>query len=491
MKAIVANVFFGGIFGCLSYANSTLATPVKSESIYSQQIMPAQLLTRSTRSSVPVIPQLLDVIDNVLPTAGLQSFDYAVNSSLNKGYHQWLEHTMSSSFSLPLQTNYFFPQISSETNCGLAFCDNRSEQNSRLLSSPQQADLHKSYQGNLVLGLQKTFWSSDNQHQYWGITTVQHWGQNEQQSNPSSLNYIDLSPTLALGSSTLTFSGGVNNNLAKSAILDQSFNVTQKFEDFRGGIAYHHGITQQLTMGVGFVHENTLAGFSQLTYDSDILPIKATISLLAKESGIDFYSHIRFQPTPNFVANYYLDAEKQKFDLNWSVYNGLTVIVTGNSKTKSYSTGVKIAIDNNYLSLHATAALDNEQNLRLQLNSQIGRLKFTYSSNQYQSNLELRGQLLNLDNLGLQCSAFVKYQTSGKKQQEFMVWGANIHSQAQVSPNKHQWEFELGYGTSSDDQGWMANSTIALQPNLFLKLGYQEVSAVSDETKIKLQLSSN
>ncbi|NJO97649.1 MAG: hypothetical protein HC764_17985 [Pleurocapsa sp. CRU_1_2] len=212
---------------------------------------------------------------------------------------------------------------------------------------------------------------------------------------------------------------------------------------------------------------------------------------MAKESGIDFYSHIRFQPTPNFVANYYLDAEKQKFDLNWSVYNGLTVIVTGNSKTKSYSTGVKIAIDNNYLSLHATAALDNEQNLRLQLNSQIGRLKFTYSSNQYQSNLELRGQLLNLDNLGLQCSAFVKYQTSGKKQQEFMVWGANIHSQAQVSPNKHQWEFELGYGTSSDDQGWMANSTIALQPNLFLKLGYQEVSAVSDETKIKLQLSSN
>lgn len=163
----------------------------------------------------------------------------------------------------------------------------------------------------------------------------------------------------------------------------------------------------------------------------------------------------------------------------------------GTAKTKSYSTGVKIAIDNNYLSLHATAALDNEQNLRLQLNSQIGRLKFTYSSNQYQSNLELRGQLLNLDNLGLQCSAFVKYQTSGKKQQEFMVWGANIHSQAQVSPNKHQWEFELGYGTSSDDQGWMANSTIALQPNLFLKLGYQEVSAVSDETKIKLQLSSN
>ncbi|PSB05917.1 hypothetical protein C7B62_24140 [Pleurocapsa sp. CCALA 161] len=491
MKAIVANVFFGGIFGCLSYANSTLATPVKSESIYSKQIMPAQLSTRFTRSNVPVIPQLFGVIDSVLPTAGLRSWNNAADSSSNKGYHQWLEHTMSSSFSLPLQTNYFFPQISPETNCGLAFCDDRSEQSSRLLSSPQQADLHKSSQGGLVLGLQKTFWASENQHQYWGITTVQHWGQNKQQSNPSSLNYTDVSPILALGSSTLTFSGGVNDNLGKSAILKQGFNSAQEFEDFRGGIAYHHGITQQLTMGVGFVYENTLAGFTQLTYDSDILPIKATISLLAKESGIDFYSHIRFQPTPNFVANYYRDGEKQKFDLNWSVYNGLTLMATGNSKTKSYSTGVKIALDNNYFSLRATAALDNEQKLRLQLNSQIGRLKFTYSSNQDQSNLELRGQLLDLDNLGIQCSAFVKYQTLGKKQQEFMVWGANIHSQAQVSQNRHQWEFEVGYGTSSDDQGWMANGTIALQPNLFLKLGYQEVSAISDETKIKLQLSSN
>jgi hypothetical protein len=482
MKAIVANVFFGGIFGCLSCVNSTLATPVKPESLHSTQTTPTRL---STKSNPPVIPQLFDVIDNVLPAAGLQSFDYAFNASLNKGYQQWLEHAMSSSFNLPLQTNYILPQIL-ETSCGLAFCDNYSESNQ--LSSPQQADLHKSYQNDLILGFQKTFWPSENQDRYWGITSVKHWG-TKQQTSSSSLNYTNSAPTLALGSSTLIFSGGVGHNLAKSA-FNRSFNTAQ-VADFRGGIAYHHGVAKQLTMGVGFVYENTLAGFTQLTYDSDILPIKTTISLLAKESGIDFYSHIRFQPAPNFVANYYSDAEKHKFDVNWSVYPGLTLIAKGNSKAKSYSTGIKIALHNNYLSLSATAALDNEQNLQLQLNSQIGRLKLAYTSNEHQSNFELRGQLFDSDNLGIQCSAFVKYQTLGKKPQEFMVWGANIHSQAQVSLNQHQWEFELGYGTSSDDQGWMANGSIALQPNLFLKLGYQEVSAVSDETKIKLQLSSN
>jgi hypothetical protein len=89
--------------------------------------------------------------------------------------------------------------------------------------------------------------------------------------------------------------------------------------------------------------------------------------------------------------------------------------------------------------------------------------------------------------------AFVRYQTfAGKKeQQEFMVWGASIHSQTQVGQNQHQWNFDLGYGNSSRGNGWVANASVALQPDLFLRLGYQEISPLSDETKIKLQLSSN
>jgi hypothetical protein len=487
MKAIVANVLFGGIFGCLSCANSTLAIPVKPGTAPQKQIMPARL---ATKSNVPVVPQLFDVIDHALTINGLQSF----NSSSNTEFHQQLKHNASSSFNLPLQTNYFFPQRSPITDCVLNFCDNRSQQtNDRLPSSPRQPYIHKSYQGDFVLGFQKTFWPSNNQHQYWGITTIEHWGKNEQQTNPSSLNYTNSAPTLPKASASLTLSGGGNHNLAKPVSLDRGFNAVQEFEDFRGGITYHYGMTQQLTMGVGFVYENTLVGFTQLTYDSDILPVKATISLLAQESGIDFHTHIRFKPTPNFVANYYSDAEKQKFDVNWSVYRGLTLFTRGNTKAKYYSAGVKVAIQNNFFSLSATAALDHEQNLQWQLNSQIAGLQFSYSGNQKKSNLELSSQLLESDNLGIQCSAFVKYQTvlGKKEQQEFIVWGAKIHSQTKVSPKRHQWNFEVGYGTSSEGNGWIANGAVALQPDLFLKLGYQEISAVSDETKIKLQLSSN
>lgn len=504
MKAIVANVLFGGIFGCLSCANSTQATPVKQKSTpekqTEEQIVSLQL---SAKSSVPAIPQVFNLIDNVLKindqVEEFPGFKSAVKSSLDKEYRQWLEHATSSRVNLPLQTNYFFPRIAPETDCVLNFCDHPPEQKiQQLLSAPQQAYVHRTNEAALAVGFQKTFWPSKNQHQYWGITTVEHWGEpwgngNDQQIRPAQLNYINASPTLAVGSSSLTFSGGGNYNLANPAVLDQGFNAVQKFEDFRGGVTYHHGIAQQLTMGVGFVYEDTWVGFTQLTYDSDILPIKTTVSLLAKESGTDFQTHIRFQPAPNLIANYYGDAQKQRFDANWGVYPGLTLIARGNSKAKSYSAGINIAVHNDFLSLSATAALDHEQNLQWQLNSQIGPLKFFHNSNQYQSNSELRSQLLNSDDLGVQCSAFVRHQTfAGKKeQQEFMVWGATIHSQTQVGQNQHQWSFDLGYGNSSRDHGWIANASVALQPDLFLKLGYQEISPLSDETKIKLQLSSN
>ncbi|MFM2311040.1 MAG: hypothetical protein RLZZ04_316 [Cyanobacteriota bacterium] len=509
MKAIVANVLFGGIFGCLSCSNSTQAapTPVKREPTSSKQVVSLQ---RSAKSSVPIIPQVFEAIDNVLTIndshSKLHSFNSFANYSFGKGYPQWLEHATSSKINLPLQTNYYFPQIAPETDCGIDggvdgeidVCQTPKQRIRQLLSAPQQIYVHKINQAELALGWQQTFWPSDNQHKYWGITTVEHWDKNWSRSDaqlvkPGQLNYIDASPALALGTSSFTFSGGGDYNLAKPVGLDAVLENLQEFENFRGGITFHHGVAQQLTMGVGLVYEHTLVGFTQVSYNSDILPIKTTISLLAKESGVNIHSHIRLQPAPNFVANFYSDAQRQKFDANWGIYPGLTLIAKANSRTKSYSTGIRVAVHNDFLSLSATAALDNQQNLQWQLNSQIGPLKFSHSSNQYQSNSELSSQLFHDNDLDLQCSAFVRHQTvlGNKEQREFMVLGARIHSQTQISQNQYQWDFDLGYGSSSHGNGLIANAQIALQPDLFLKLGYQEIAPMSDDTKIKLQLSSN
>lgn len=491
MKSIVANVLFGGILGCLSCTNVTQANPIAEQPASNQQILSTR---RLPQSSVSVIPPTLGLINQVLTTSELHSF----NTPLSIGYHQWLKQNAAANLLTISQANYPSLLSSSNVDC-TPICDRPEENIQQLLSSPRQPYIYQSQQADLLLGFQSTFWASENKSKYWGITTVEHWG-NKQPKEPHStqLDYSSAAPVLPSGSSSLTFSGGGKRNLVKQAqaTLSQDQKRSQEFEDFRGGITYHHGIEKQLTMGVGFVYEDTedaFTGFTQLTYNSDILPLKTTLSLYANESATAFHSHVQFKPADNFVLNYHSEAEKHRFDANWGIYPGLTLIAQGDSKDYSYSTGIKVGLQNNYFSLHASAALDHQQKLQWTINSKFAGFKFVHSSNQRHSDSELSHKLFNVNSLGFECAAFVKYKTRQKKQgqQEFLVWGGKLQSKTKVSQKNHLWHLNLGYGTSSHGQGLIIKGGVTLQPDLILRLNYQEVSAVSDETKIKLQLSSN
>ncbi|HEY9771366.1 MAG TPA: hypothetical protein V6C71_23220 [Coleofasciculaceae cyanobacterium] len=468
MKAIVANVLFGGIFGCLGWANSAVANPKIANApsdISKTPIIATKLLSQQ---GFIAVPQLFSLVDHILT---IDKFD-SLNSRVN--YDQ------------PI----IFPNNNNDNNINASLNLDRGFD----LPSKKQPYAQQSEQIDLSLGFQSAFWPGVNKRKFWGVTTVEHWGESSNpQLNLPELDYTNSAPVLAAGSSTLTFSGGGNSNLTKKAVLDREVSSNQESQEFRGGVVYHRGIAKQVTMGVGFVYENNLASFTQLTYMSDILPIKTTVSLLAKGSQIDLHSHLNFKPAPNFELNYYNDAKNHNFDVNWRVASGLTLIARGNSQHKSYISGFKVVVQNNYLSLSAMAALDNNYNLQWKLNSQIGRFKFAYSNNRQISSSELNTNLINSKNLGFQCSAFIKYQTSKvkKNQHEFIVWGGKIHSATIANSNQHYWTVDFGYGSGDHGKGLVVNGSVALKSDLFLKLNYQEISAVSDETQIKLQLGSN
>ena len=440
MKAIVANVLFGSILGCLGWINAALADPISDlpANRSSEPLVSAKLLSFKNNPNLPQLSKTVDLIMNV---------------------HK---------------SNRFDSEFSNDR-----------------ISSRKRPYIHRSKQTDLILGFQNTFWSSQKKRKYWGITTVQVWGQDTQQLNLSKLDYTNSAPKLEKGSSSLTLSGGGKNNLIATAdnLKDDYFS---EFEEFRGGVTYHHGVNSDLTMGLGFVYDDLLVGFTQLTYNSDVLPIQTTLSLLAKESNVDLHSHVRFQPANNFVVNYYHARERQKFDLSWDVISGLAFLTKGDLKSESYNTGIKVAVRNDYLSFSATATLDHDRNLDWKFNSQIGRFKFTYSNNKQKSSSQINTHLLSSPSLGFECSVYVKRQNQEvkKEQEEFVVWGGELHSTKKVGHNKHHWTLNLGYGSGEYGKGAIVSGAIALSPDLFLNLNYQEISAVSDDTKIKLELSS-
>ena len=456
MKAIVANVLFGSILGCLSMTDSACAKPLIPDpgqfELPESPLFSAQLLSSN---KLPVVPQIINLVDRIFTVNKLNSSGFTIDREAQIVFQD--------RFNLNLGKNQ-----------GLA-----------LGKLPYT---HRDSQADLILGFQKTFWESDSSQKYWGITTIEHWGNNaktEQSVNLAKLNYTKLSSSLPSGNSILTVSGGGSQNLAREN------NISKEFEHFRGGVSYHHGVIDDVTMGVGFVYEDLLVGFTQFTYNSQRFPLKSTVSLLARESGVSFISHVRFEPNKDFVINYYHDQEKDKFDANWNILSGLTFVAGGDTKKDSLNTGIKIAVHNDYMSISAKALLDSNNNFQWKLKSNIGGLKFVHGSTKEKNSSKVDLNLAQLNGFGFQCSAFVKYESKPSlNEDKFIVWGSKIQSSQKITPSQHLWSANLGYGTSSFGNGLIASGSVALKPNMFLKLSYQEISATSDDTKIKLQISS-
>lgn len=341
---------------------------------------------------------------------------------------------------------------------------------------------------NLILGTHNSFWQNRQKSRYWGITTVKTWGGDPvDRLSLKQLNYLNAPPLLSPGASSLTISGGSGRGLRRQNVeLD-------RVGEFHGGVAFHQSLAPELTVGLGFVYEDLLLGFSQLTYQPEDFPLRTTVSLLQKDSGWEVFSHLKLQPLETMVFNFYGDDQEQKFDLNWGIASGLTLTADGNSETESLRAGAKLAVKNEWLSFLAQAQLDNNNEIQWQFSSRLGQFQLNYATDNLKTNTEVKYNLQDATDTNFQLAFFVKDQNRQRRNsnQNLTVWGWDVHSTDKVAKNIHLWQFNLGYGVGSEGDGAIASMGLGLNPALSLKLIYEEISLVSDETRVKFQLSSH
>ena len=339
---------------------------------------------------------------------------------------------------------------------------------------------------NLILGFHPAFWPS-NTGKYWGLTTVEQWGApSANQPVKLQLNKNNLYPSLPEGTSTLTVSGGGSKNLV------QEDKLVGEFKDFRGGIAFHRGLSEDVTLGMGFVYDDLFLGFSQISFQPRDIPLKTTFSLIGKDEDLELHSHVRFQPADNFVFNFHSQDDKQKFDLNWGIISGLTFTAKGNSEKKSLNAGLKLAFKSDRFSFAANAKLDNSDNLHWDIKSKFGDFQLEHTSKPFKTNSELSYAFLSSQDIGFRCSLFFNYETRQlKRSEEYLnVWGWRVNSGKKLDNNKYRWKFDFGYGFGSQGTGIIASTSASLKPKIFLKLSYQEISVTSNEPKLKLEIGS-
>lgn len=498
MKLILTRLLSGSILCCLCFNY-----PAWAESIYSQQSKPTE--------SIFLSAQLLsDQNYSVFP----------VGLDLN---YSTLRYSLSISNTEDI---YRINSIDNWSTNHNSLSSNLIISDSKPLSLENAPFTHHQQQGNLILGFQNTFWPNENQSKYWGLTAVETWG-TENNHNPTQPN--DSLNFLPKGTASLTVSGGGKKNLVEKT------DVLGEFGDFRGGIAFQQGVSQDVTLGVGFVYDNLFSGFSQLSYKPKNLPVQTNISVMTGQEGIELRSHLNIKPSQNFVLNfytneqaqkfdlkwgivsgltltangnskkdslaagiksknfilnYYTDREKQTFDLKWGIISGLTLTANGNSKKDSLAAGIKFAVKHDYFALNAIAGLDNNNSWQWNINSQLGNLKLAYASNTFKSNSKLSYDILTLQNSDLTFSVFANYESRKiKNNDEYLtIAGWQVASGEKFGTHQHRWLFNFGYGCGSQGKGVVASAATAVSSDLFLKLTLQEVSVVSNELNFKLEL---
>lgn len=460
MRAIVANLILGSIVSV-----TWLEVPVLADSLSQNQ----KALHNPTVWSAEALSYEGDFY---LPPAFVfeeQQFDYFISSE-DKAF---------------IRTIVSEPISANDANISNRISDFVEKEVTNLRRNPL---LKEETAEDLVLGSHNSFWHSDSRSAYWGLTTIKTWGGDTVEDlSLKQLDYLNAPPLLAPGASALTVSGGSSQGLKKQNIQ------LEEVGDFNGGVAFHQSLASEVTVGLGFVYEDFLLGFSQLTYQPENFPLRTTVSLLQTEDGLEFFSHLKLQPTEKMVFNLYGDEDEQKFDLNWGLASGLTLTADGNSETESLRAGAKLKIKNDWLSVLAQAQLDNNNEIQWRFNSRLGNLHLSYATDTVKTNTEIKYDFNNLEESDFQLAFFVNNKSRARKESEdnLTVWGWNVYSADKIAQNINRWEFNLGYGVGTEGEGAIASMGLGLSSNLSLKLSYEEISLVSDETRVKFQLSSH
>ena len=457
MKAIVVNLLAGSF--CLAMTSPAWANLV------SQKQEPDISLSLSAKTLSYDNPLLLPIMTNFED----QRFDYVIPLEEKEDLKQ-----------ITRQDNRLFNQKFAPFH--------RDILGRELLYLRKKPYLYRHDQQDIILGLHKNFWSRGNNQKYYGLTTIERWGNSSTQNlSLKKLNYLDSAPLLPQGTSALTLSGGGRKNLI------QQRDLVGEFTDFRGGVTFHQGLAEDLTVGLGFVYEDLLfSGFSQFTYQPHNFPLQTTVSLINSKQGLSLDSHLQFKPAKSFVIDFYGNKDQQKFALNWKITSGLKLFATGNRQQENLRTGGEFSFKNNAWSLFAKTEVNNSNEIQWQVTSQIGRLRLNYENIAVKTNSQIDYVLGNFNNQDWQSSLFAKNQTSGTSNslKNLAIWGWRFQSNTKIDSKNHPWQFDLGYGMGSQGKGAMISAATLVKPKLYLKLSYESVSLTSDEPRIQLKLTS-
>ncbi|NEU71376.1 carboxypeptidase regulatory-like domain-containing protein [Hassallia byssoidea VB512170] len=292
-------------------------------------------------------------------------------------------------------------------------------------------------------------------------------------------NYSTLPGQLSKGTSALIVSSGFGQENSQNSLIGN-------FQDWRGGVAYRLGVTEDLTVGTGVIYDESLLGLGELFYQPAGFPLQVAFSgLLGTEKGLEYNADVRFQPSRSLEFNFNSDRLSQRFRANWQAFRGVGFRASGDTRTSTLAAGINLSYNNRNLFAFASADIDTNNNLRWSLNSRMGKLQLNHYANEIASNSQLSYDFSN--NFSSGNSLYLNYETSNNNNLASLSW--RYRSNSRTRDGRNLFDFDLGYGMGSQGNGIIASASTAALPGLNLRLRYQGISTFSDSDSFRIELS--
>lgn len=297
-------------------------------------------------------------------------------------------------------------------------------------------------------------------------------------------SYTTTPGQIPAGASALVFSGGLRHEFGSTQSL------MGNFSDFRGGIAQRWGLSEDLTVGLGGVYDESPRGLAELFFRPKNIPLQVSASALMG-NRLDLVADVRFDPSPYFNMTFSSDRFSSRFNVNWNILRGMSLFATSDSR---YGTGGGVQLNfsgKNYYSF-ARLSLDTENRLRWNLLQRLGKLELTQFGNEIGTFSELTYNVSSGTFLNLGHSLLLNYETRSQNgSNNLMTLGWRYRSEQRAIDGNYLWEAQFGYGFGSQGAGAVASLSTTVLPGILLRVRYQGVSVTSDESSFNVDLVSS
>ncbi|MGB3755217.1 MAG: carboxypeptidase-like regulatory domain-containing protein [Rivularia sp. (in: cyanobacteria)] len=291
---------------------------------------------------------------------------------------------------------------------------------------------------------------------------------------------------LPKGASALVISGGAERKFTNS--------LFGEFTGFRGGVAQRWGLSEDLTLGLGAVHNGSVRGLSEIYWQPQKFPLSVALSSLTPgitgEDNDDWRlnSNITFAPSTNFRANFISNFVRNRFYLNWQIKPSLSLfsVVDSQQPTKI---GARFVRSRANAFTFANLSVNTENEWQWNLLQILGQIELFSNGNDTGTNSELAYYLSNNRYTNQGHALVLGYETNLNSADDNDLLSLNwrYRSQTETYNGSPVWEAELGYGVGSKGSGLLASVSTSILPGLKLRGRYQGASLTSDRSAFRLE----